>query len=335
LLGVAGALPSAAMDARTRPVTQQALAFENGTVREIPPDEVATYAGPGFVWLHAEGVGHGKSMDLPAYVPPMAASALLAGETRPRCDEMDDAALINLRGPAVEATQDSDGLVSIRLWVEAQRVTSASRHRMAALAKVEALMRAGRLTDGGDFVAALAQAISTGLDPQVADLGDQLDDCEGALEGGDIYALRRRIASLRSQSIVLRRFVAPDRDALAAMAQLEFGWIAKEDRLHLREAADRFARMAEELEAVRERAALLHEQLTDMRAEMIDQRSLGIAVVAFIFLPLTFITGLLGMNVEGIPFAAHPWAFWGVVGFCVAIALVVAAWFAWRHWLDG
>ena len=54
---------------------------------------------------------------------------------------------------------------------------------------------------------------------------------------------------------------------------------------------------------MRERAALLHEQLTDLRAEELDQRSLLISVFAFIFLPLTFITGLLGMNVEGIPYA--------------------------------
>ncbi len=311
-----------------------ALVVQNGIVAEIPPHEVATYSGPGFVWLHVEGAGRGQQMDLPTYVPHMAATALLASETRPRCDEVEAAALINLRGTALDTMQDSDGLVSIRVWVESRRVTSVSRHRLAALAQVEAAMRAGRLTDGGDFVAALAQAISTELDPKVADLGDTLDDCEGMLDGGDIYALRRKIAVLRSQAIVLRRFVAPDRDALSAMAQLEFDWISKDDRLHLREAADRFARMAEELEAVRERAALLHEQLTDLRAEMIDQRSLAISVVAFIFLPLTFLTGLLGMNVEGIPFATHPWAFWGVVGFCLAIAGIVIAWFAWRKWLD-
>ncbi|MFO6446065.1 zinc transporter ZntB [Erythrobacter sp. NE805] len=324
------------MDAKTRPVSHKALLVENGTVSEIPPEAVAGYAGPGFVWLHAEGVGHGQreGTEIPEYVPPMAKNALLASETRPRCDEVDDAALINLRGPAAEAMEDSDGLVSIRLWVEGHRVTSASRHRMAALPKVERAMRAGKLTDGGDFVAFLAQAISTALDPEVADLGDSLDDCEGMLDGGNVYELRRKIAWIRSQSIVLRRFVAPDRDALAAMAQLEFEWIAKEDRMHLREAADRFARMAEELEAVRERAALLHEQLTDLRAEMIDQRSLAIAVVAFIFLPLTFITGLLGMNVEGIPAAKEPWAFWGVVGFCVLVGAAVAGWFAWRHWLE-
>lgn len=323
------------MDAQTRPLTVQALLVRDGLVSEIGPAEVATFAGPGFVWLHAEGVGHGGTMDVSDYVPPLAANALVASETRPRCDEVDDAVLINLRGTAADLMQDSDGLVSIRVWVEGARVTSVSRHRLAALAKVEALMRAGKITDGGDFVAALAQAISTQLDPQVADLGDELDDCEGMLDGGNIYELRRKIAAIRSQANVLRRFVAPDRDALVEMAQLPFEWIGKDDRMHLREAADRFARMAEELESVRERAALLHEQLTDLRAEMIDQRSLAIAVTAFIFLPLTFVTGLLGMNVEGIPFAQAPWAFWGVVGFCAVIGLAVMAWFARRHWLDG
>ena len=323
------------MDAVTRPLTVQALMVRDGLVSEIGPGEVAQFAGPGFVWLHVEGVGHGETMDLPGYVPHMAANALVASETRPRCDEVDDAVLINLRGTAADTMQDSDGLVSIRLWVEGRRVTSVSRHRLAALGKVESAVRAGRITDGGDFVSALAQAISVQLDPQVADLGDELDDCEGMLDGGDIYQLRRKIARIRSHAIVLRRFVAPDRDALGQMAQLEFEWISKDDRLHLREAADRFARMAEELEAVRERAALLHEQLTDLRAEMIDQRSLAIAVTAFIFLPLTFVTGLLGMNVAGIPFAEDPWAFWGVVAFCLVIGAGVMAWFAWKHWLDN
>jgi zinc transporter len=327
------------MDAAARPLLVQALKVEGGAVSEIGPGEVATFSGPGFVWLHVEGVGHqgagATAMALPGYVPPMAANALVASETRPRCDDVDQGALINLRGTAADTMQDSDGLVSIRVWVEGHRVTSVSRHALAALPKVESAMRAGRLLDGGDFVAALAQAISRELDPQVAELGDELDDCEGLLDGGDIYQLRRKIARIRTQAIVLRRFVAPDRDALGAMAQLSFDWISREDRMHLREAADRFARMAEELEAVRERAALLHEQLTDLRAEMIDQRSLGIAVTAFVFLPLTFVTGLLGMNVAGIPFADHPQAFWGVVAFCGVIGAGVVGWFAWKHWFDN
>lgn len=92
--------------------------------------------------------------------------------------------------------------------------------------------------------------------------------------------------------------------------------------------------MAEELESIRERAALIHETLTDLRAEQIDQRSLIIAIVAMVFLPLTFITGLLGMNVAGIPFAHEPWAFWGVFWLCVVMAVVIAAYFIRRHWFE-
>lgn len=322
------------MDEQHPPVSLHALVLEGGTVREITPEAAAADHTEGFVWLHIEGTGPNGRPDVPTYVPDMAVNALLASETRPRCDEIDHGALINLRGTGLTSAGDSDPLVSIRIWVEAHRVTSVSRKPLDALGKVEAAMRAGRLTDGGDFVSTLAQAISIELDPKIVELGEELDDCEQAIENGDIYSLRRRIAVLRSRAIALRRFIAPDRNALATMAQLEFDWISHDDRLHLRDAADRFARMAEELEAVRERAALLHEQLTDLRTEMIDRRSLAIAVVAFIFLPLTFITGLLGMNVKGIPFADHPWAFWGVVVFCVVISAAVIGWFAVRQWLS-
>jgi zinc transporter len=204
---------------------------------------------------------------------------------------------------------------------------------LLATAPVTGLAESGRIVDPGDLVAAFAREISRQLDPQVALLGDQLDDCESAIETGSIYKLRTSIAQIRSDAIAFRRFVAPDRDALATLAGMDVDWLDEPDRLHINEAADRFARMTEELEAVRERAALLHEQLTDLRAEQVDQRALVISIVAFIFLPLTFITGLLGMNVEGIPYADSPWAFWGVVGFCVLVGTVVLGWFLWRHWL--
>src|SRR6185503_12268288 len=152
-------------------------------------------------------------------------------------------------------------------------------------------------------------------------------------ESANKFRLRTTITRIRSEAIAFRRFVAPDRDALTQLAAMDFDWLAEDDKLHIREAADRFARMTEELEAVRERSALLHEQLTDLRAEEIDQRSLLISVVAFICLPLTFITGLLGMNVAGIPDSADPWAFWWVVGLCVLIGLGVLAWFIRRQWL--
>ena len=311
-----------------------ALLVGDGPVRQVTPEEAAASAGPGFVWVHLESVDAPALSLLDSHdIPVVAANALVATETRPRCDRIEDGAIVNLRGTGVPGIEYADRLVSIRMWVRRGKVHSLTRMPIAAAASVRALMEAGQILDPGDLVAAFAREISRELDPVVADLGDTLDDCESELEEKSVYRLRNAITRIRSEAITFRRFVAPDRDALVTLSQLDFDWLDEEDRLHIREAADRFARMAEELEAVRERSALLHEQLTDLRAEQIDQRSLHISVVAFIFLPLTFITGLLGMNVEGIPYAKAHWAFWGVVGFCLAVALAVLIWFARRQWL--
>jgi zinc transporter len=307
----------------------------DGPVRPVTAEEAAQYAGPGFIWVHIDA-GTDEELDVlrGSDIPDIAANALVATETRPRCDRIEEGAIVNLRGPAAEEIDNSDRLVSIRMWVRRGKVDSVTRRPLAATVAVAAQMERGTILDPGDLVAAFARAISKQLDPEVALLGDTLDDYESELDDSRaLYRLRSSIARIRSDSIAYRRFVAPNRDALVTLADLDFQWLADEDRLHIREAADRFARMTEELEAVRERAALLHEQLTDLRGEQMETRALLISIVAFIFLPLTFITGLLGMNVEGIPYAREPWAFWGVVAFCFIIGAMVLAWFMWRHWL--
>ncbi|MEA3015386.1 MAG: zinc transporter [Sphingomonadales bacterium] len=312
-----------------------ALLAEGGAVRKLELREAADYQGDGFLWIHLEGRDEHDLSFLKEHqeIPDIAANALVATETRPRCDPMDDGAIVNLRGPGDVDPIDSDKLVSIRMWVRRNRVTSLSRRTLSATGAALKLFEAGRIKDAGDLVSAFAREISRQLDPQVAALGDALDRCESELDAGNLYRLRTAIAEIRSDAIAFRRFVAPNRDALLELAGLDFDWLADDDRLHIREAADRFARMTEELEAVRERAALLHEQLTDLRAEQLDQRSLLISIVAFIFLPLTFITGLLGMNVQGIPYAHTRWAFWGVVAFCVLVGLGVLLFFVRHKWL--
>lgn len=310
-----------------------ALLAGDGPVRRLSEIDAAAYFGSGFLWIHFEGAGEAEALRGKIALRDVVSNALVASETRPRCDQIDDGAIVNLRGLGILDPQDSDRLVSIRLWVHHQTALSVSRRPLTAIETVVSKMEAGMIADCGDLVAAFARAISTQLDPEVSALGDTLDDVESDLEAAQLHRLRRTITSVRSQAIGYRRFVAPDRDALRTLAGLEFDWLDDDDKLHIIEAADRFARMAEELEAVRERAALLHEQITDLRAEQLDHRALYISIVAFIFLPLTFITGLFGMNVEGIPYAQHAGSFWAIAIFCTVTGLTVWAWFYWRHWL--
>ncbi len=265
---------------------------------------------------------------LSAYV----VDALTAMETRPRCEAFDDGALVNLRGRSQETMDVSDLLASVRIWAVKGRVYSVTRKPLYAVGTVEKEVEAGRIVDPGDLIAAFATAITADLDPQVADLGDMLDDCEESLDANKVFELRRHVTRVRVEAIAYRRFLNPQRAALEKLAALPGEWLAPDDRQHLASAADRAARMAEEVESIRERASLIHEALTDLRAEQIDRRSLVIAIVAMIFLPLTFITGVYGMNVADLPYAQSPWAFDAIMGFCLTITVVVLGYFLRKHW---
>lgn len=303
-------------------------------VREAPLAEAVSAGGDArFVWVHLDATDAEAVAWLSdgAGLPDAIVNALTATETRPRYEPIGDGALVNLRGPAAAGHATSDSLASIRLWIERGRVISVTRHTLCALPPIVAMMKAGKLTDPGDLISALATQITEELDPEVAGLGDTLDDCELMLDGRQAFTLRRTITRARAAAIGYRRFVVPQRQALEKLAALDCDWFDERDRLHLAEAADRFARMGEELESVRERAALMHEQITDLRAEIIETRALLISVVALVFLPLTFFTGLLGMNVP-IPYQDKQWTFYAVVAICLALAISVTVYFMRRRW---
>lgn len=287
-----------------------------------------------FTWVHIDGKDpHAlRWLEHESAIPPLAVRALCAIETRPRIEPFDSGALVNFRGLGATPDDDPDELVSIRLWATNGKVVSVSFRSLLDLEAVRERMEAGELRDPGDLISSLAMQITERLDPRVAELGDIIDECETHLGPAKAFHLRRQIGQARSTAIGYRRFVSPQRQALERLAGLDCGWLNEDDKIHLREASDRFARMAEELEAIRERSALLHEQLTDLRSEMLETRALLISIVALIFLPLTFITGLLGMNVDGIPYAHEPWAFWGVMAFCAVIAAAISAYFIRARW---
>jgi zinc transporter len=260
--------------------------------------------------------------------------ALTATETRPRCEQFGNGALLNLRGRSdAEREAGADLLASVRIWAVRGHVYSVTRKHMVAIDTVQASVEKGEVRDPGDLIAAFAAAITEDLDPEVADLGDRLDACEEALDADRVFELRRTVTKVRVAAIGYRRFLSPQRQALDKLAALPGDWLQADDRLKLSAAADRAARMTEELESIRERSALMHEALTDLRAEQLDSRGLVIAIVAMIFLPLTFITGLYGMNVKTLPYADQPWAFDAIMGACALIAAAITVYFVRRHWL--
>ncbi len=86
-------------------------------------------------------------------------------------------------------------------------------------------------------------------------------------------------------------------------------WLDRARRAHLRETAGRITRYVEDLDAARERAAVVQDELATRLSEQLNRRMFLLSVVAGVFLPLSFVTGLLGMNAAGMPGTEDPFAF--------------------------
>lgn len=313
-----------------------AFAFDGkGGVSEVDPAAVLSGSvGPpegGFVWVHLRrGAASVDKWFAEGGLDEFVVSALTADETRPRCTVHGDGALVNLRGVNLNPGAEPDDMISVRLWVEQNRVVGVWVRALNAISDlVEALRRGYAPVSPGDFVAKLAVRLADRAEPVTAELNERVDELEEALLVGDVPPLRSELGDIRQTAIGLRRFIFPQRDALTTMQIEELPWLSGTDRSRLREAADRVTRLAEELDSIRDRAEVIHDQIMDQRAELMERRMLLLSVVAAVFLPLSLIAGLLGMNVGGIPGADQPSAFVIICGLFVALVIVQLALFRW------
>lgn len=266
----------------------------------------------GPLWVHLNRLGEvaPRWLSEQSGVDPVVAESLLARETRPHCEAVGDGALLILRGINFNPGADPTDMVSIRIWAEADRVIT-TRHRK--LTAIDALTSAFDEHRGpkntADLIGDLAAALVDRMDPVVEGIDREIDTLEVSAMKSEPAEHRARLQRIRRRVISLRRYIAPQRVALSNLIEHRLPWLDQRERLHLREVADRVTRYVEELETARERTQLVQDELTSRLSEQMNRTMYVLTIVATVFLPLGFVTGLLGVNVGGIPGTDTPWAF--------------------------
>lgn len=308
-----------------------------GGARTLSPDELSAWSpDQGVLWVHMDYTDpeDRQWLETGSGLDPLIIEALLAEETRPRATGFEDGLLIALRGVNLTPGAEPDDMVAIRLWIDRERIVSTRRRRLQSVADVVEQLTSGRgpadsaqcLVELVDRLVGRMSDIVDQFEDRVAELEDQILEASGA-------AMRFELATLRRQAITLRRYLAPQREALARLITAMAGWLDDSGQLRLREVADRLARHVEDLDAVRERAAVVQEELLSRMSEQMNNRMYVLSVVAAIFLPLGFLTGLLGVNVGGIPGVDNPLAFTIFIGMMVLVVMLQVVIFRWRKWL--
>lgn len=260
--------------------------------------------------------------------------ALLAGETRPRSVPTEQGQLLVLRGVNMNPGSDPDDMVSIRVWLEPDRVLTSRRRRLLSIDAIREEIATGNgPTTSGGFVVRLLGHLADRIGKVVGDIEDAIEEAEDEAADPDVMQVRSKLAMIRRQTASIRRYLAPQRDALDRLYRQPGTLFTNDEMNGIREEADRITRYLEDLDLARERAMVLQEELLGRLAQEQNSRMYLLSVVAAVFLPLTFVTGLLGMNVSGLPGTEAPNAFFNSLILMGLLGIALVAFFKWKKWI--
>ncbi len=260
--------------------------------------------------------------------------AMLAEETRPRCLPVgNDGVLLILRGMNLNENAVPEDMVSVRIWTDGINVVSVRRRQLKAVQDVRSQLAEGKgPKNASHLLCQLVEQLFSRMEPVMRSLDEETDEIEERVLESVDSALRSEITHIRKQAIIFRRYIAPQRDAIGQLRMSELSWLSNVHKNRLQESFNHVTRYVEDLDVVRERAQVIKDEIANSLADRLNHNMYILSVIAAIFLPLGFLTGLLGINVGGIPGADNSVAFLWFCGLLSAIVGFQIWWFKRKRW---
>jgi zinc transporter len=264
-----------------------------------------------------------------------ACDLLLEENTRPRLLPLPgDELLLFLRGVNLNPGAEPEDMVSLRIFADARRVISL---RLRSLRSTDELIRQWAEGRGpkspSEIILYLADALTEKVDHLIESLSEEADAMEESTAAGETYTEQGRVLLLRRRAAGLRRFLSPQRELFTQLTRHRLPWFADDDGDYWNELSNRLVRYLEELELIRERGHLILESEQRRMSERMGRTMYLLAIITCFFLPMTFLTGLLGINVGGIPGADSRYGF--AVACLLMAVLGLSQWWVFRRlrWL--
>ena len=238
--------------------------------------------------------------------------AILSEESRPRVFRGKRGYVAIIRALNQNEGADNEDMVALRIWCDGQRLITVRQRQLFVPRQI--FKDLTEEADGPHKVPGvfcqLIDRVVRQMSDTIAGYENEMDTLELKAESESSSPINRELADLRRRIIEFRRYIAPQREALGHLLAEPPGWFGDEQRPLVREAADRQQRYLEELDEARERTVIVKDDLTNRLNQQMNRNMYVISVIAAIFLPLSFVTGLLGINVGGMPGVEYGAAFW-------------------------
>jgi zinc transporter len=255
----------------------------------------------------------------------IAIDALLTEETRPRTTILNDSFLIALRGVNLNPNSKPEDMVSIRLYISTDLIISTRKRDILSVVEIIDILKKGvGPKSSSEFLTELTYRITARMEDVINQIEDRTHFLEENLMDSADLKFRNEILSIRRETIILRRYLSPQKEALNKLYNDKITWINEYERIELRETNDQLIRHIEELDTIRDKVSLIQEELSNTLSDQMNKKMYILSIISAIFLPLTFLTGLLGINIGGIPGANNDNAFYI---FSIILVMVTSAQF--------
>ncbi|WP_083098391.1 CorA family divalent cation transporter [Pseudophaeobacter leonis] len=239
-------------------------------------------------------------------------NALLSEESRPRVFKGKRGTVAIFRGVNLNPDAKRSDMVDLRLWSEGERLITLRKTRLQTVRNVLA-----KLAEGGDgpaTISALFQDLSFTLCQRMSQtiegIKDRVDQVQDEFDLSAPDKTRVDLMDVRNNAISLRRYIAPQRIAMGELIVDPPQWADNNWHAKMREVAETLAYYVEELDSARDQALVYKDDVASQLAESTNRTLYALAVISAIFLPLAFLTGLLGINIGGMPGVESSSAFW-------------------------
>ncbi|WP_232492872.1 zinc transporter ZntB [Novosphingobium kaempferiae] len=278
------------------------------------------------LWLHLlrTHAGVQEWLEDSLGLPEPTAELLTGDATRPRAFREGQTLVATLRGINFNPGAAPEDMLSLQLWSDGHRVVTLRRAPLQTPRLVANDLDAGEgPEDAGALITALTEHLIDRMSHAIVDMNAVIDELEDDTTPNDPDELLDKIVTIRRNCLALKRHMSPQHEALTAIANGAPGWFEDHDRREIAESIARLRRYLDDLDISKESAVVLQDDIRARAAANTQRTQYVLAVVAGVFLPLTFITGLLGINVGDIPLAEQgSHGFWIIVGLCGAILAV-------------
>lgn len=232
---------------------------------------------------------------------------MLSEKVRPRLISLSKGILLILRVSDSTTVKQHEELRSLRIYADKDRIITTSLYPLPVVEGV--LRKCQSITTSADLLVDLCTQSVRGLEIILEDLDERADLLEKQVLANCDDPEDKDVTSLALDSLDVRRYLAPQKEVLYQLNNCSIPWITSAHQKKIRETHDRVSRQLEEAEALRERTRIIRDQLQAHVAEQVNHRVYVFSVIAAIFIPLGFLTGLFGVNLGGIPGRDSPIGF--------------------------